>query len=336
MNTPSGSQIPQSGDLALLHTSEVTEEQIDSLGHMNVRFYVSRMGEASRELFERSGVLGGCDASRLRRIDTYTRFLREQFSGATLETRGGFIAGGSDDGGADGLLAGLPGTACYFEIRNADTGDLAALFIVRIELVDVATDRVLAAPTREALQGSGYAMALPAYAYPRTLNFTEPGKVELADLSEAVTENPVIGMMSGRREGVVLPEDCDDRGRLRDDLDVMFLIARAQLADTSQPMGPPVQTDDQGRRFSWAMMETRSVQYRRPASGDRVVSIGADIAWSEKWRHARRWTFVQDTGELLGIADSVGVCIDLDARKAIPIPEELQQAIAENELSRFA
>ena len=239
-----------------------------------------------------------------------------------------------DRSGSAGLLEGPPGILCYFEIRNAETGAVAATFLVRSTLFDTQAQRLIELPAPATWQNSQWAMAVPTQGLPRSLKLSEPSLLDYETVNSAVVDDPAIGMMSGRREGVVRPEDCTAEGRLKDELDVMFLIARQHMEASElagdKAFGPPVQTDSEGRRFSWAMMETRSVQFQRPKLGDSVVSLGADIAWSDKWRHSRRWTFVVDSGELLGIADSLGICIDLDARRALPIPPELMGEIEQH------
>ena len=64
--------------------------------------------------------------------------------------------------------------------------------------------------------------------------------------------------------------------------------------------------------------------------------MGADVAFGDKWRQSRRWMFVKDSGLLLGVSDSVGVCIDLDARRAISIPADMREAIQANLHPEFA
>ena len=76
----------------LLDESVVQASEIDSLGHMNVRFYMERMERANRKLL--SGLELPSDlleTSFVRRTDTYTRFRAEQFEGATLHTVGGVL-----------------------------------------------------------------------------------------------------------------------------------------------------------------------------------------------------------------------------------------------------
>ena len=42
--------------MQLLHESTVLPEEIDSLGHMNVRFYMTRMEQANRVLVANLGI----------------------------------------------------------------------------------------------------------------------------------------------------------------------------------------------------------------------------------------------------------------------------------------
>jgi hypothetical protein len=87
---------------------------------------------------------------------------------------------------------------------------------------------------------------------------------------------------------------------------------------------------DEGHRFSWAMIETRALVFGMPSAGDQLVSIGADVAYGERWRQSRRWAFVQQSGRLIGINDTVGIALDLDERRSIAIPNSIRQAISEN------
>ena len=307
--------------LTLFDESQVDESEIDSLGHMNVRFYGLRAARANLELLKRVGVDPAPSSGQiLRRVDTYSRFHREQFAGATLSTSGGLIEGERVDG--------LEGIGAYFEIRNVGNDELAASFILTNSLIDVVTQRVLKLPEAISLGNSGYTIHVPAHGAPRSLSLAPPRHVALPEVERSVIDDPAAGLMSGRREGEVHHEDCDEHGRLREDVDLMFVIHHPRASTGTSSFGPPLLRDARGRRYSWAMMETRSAVWARPRVNDTVLSIGADIAFSKLWRHTRRWMFVKETGEPLGVSDTVGICIDLDARRAIPIPEEVREAIA--------
>ena len=81
----------------ILDESPVLESEIDSLGHMNVRFYIARIDRANNALLK----LIGIDAAALpgiviSRSDTYSRFHREQFADSSLEVHGGLLKTGKD------------------------------------------------------------------------------------------------------------------------------------------------------------------------------------------------------------------------------------------------
>lgn len=109
--------------LSVTHTSEVTEDQIDELGHMNVRWYARHALAATSAMTERLGV----GAPRCR--SAYTRHHREQLVGAVLEVRSGVL------GGASRLRL-------YHELRNVADGVLAATFVHELDHPPVETPAV--------------------------------------------------------------------------------------------------------------------------------------------------------------------------------------------------
>ena len=315
-------------ELRVLHESTVQPEEIDALGHMNVRYYMTRVDQANRSMLAEMGIQEE-PGKAIRRLDTYTRFHREQFAGATLHTLGGLIAvAGSDESReANG----------YFEIRNPDNNQVAASFILRSCLIDVSSQQVLDITANSVNNDtSEYRVLVPEHGMPRSLSLNDPARISLEELEAVVGDDPTPGMMSGRRKNVVHADDCDSDGRLREEVDLMFVLHRPTTGDENELGGPPVMRDSEGRRYSWAMIETRSVVWHRPMEGEIVLSIGADIANGEKWRQSRRWMFAEKTGLLLGISDSVGLCIDLDARRSIPMPFDVIEAIERSSLPQFA
>ena len=292
----------------------VLDSEIDSLGHMNVRYYVDRVARANRALLAEVGV--GKPVFRgaiVRRYDTYCRFRREQFAGAELQVAGGVLDAGPEQ------------VRCYFEIRNPAKDEIAASFVTGTRLIDPEDQQTVALPEAVVAACDAFVVPLPEHGQPRSLTLSAPrSDVSLAELIERVPANPSAGMMSGRRDVEVPAEDCDEQGWLRDDVDVMFLMHRVQAQQNAGAFGPPVLRTDEGHRFSWAMIETRNVVLGRPRVGDNVVSVGADVAFGERWRQSRRWAFVESSGQLVSLHDTVGIALDLDARRSIPIPGSIR------------
>lgn len=143
--------MPPSNSLSVTHTSTVTPEQIDELGHMNVRWYGANAITATAALCERLEV--GAPAL----TSTYTRHHHEQLEGSELEVRSGVV------GGTDQLRF-------FHELRNQATDQLAATFIHDLDYpllematvqlpdygsartIDLSVDPLASAPTLEEVQ----------------------------------------------------------------------------------------------------------------------------------------------------------------------------------------
>src|SRR5262245_51967073 len=112
-------------ELQTTHESTVTEEQIDHLGHMNVRFYAVNAKASTDALLADLPGWGG----RPHVVhDLYTRHLREQLLGTSLVVRSAVIGAGAD------------GLRLYHELAAADTGVLAATFVYRVSPIDEGGD----------------------------------------------------------------------------------------------------------------------------------------------------------------------------------------------------
>ncbi|MFT5202788.1 MAG: acyl-CoA thioesterase FadM [Candidatus Aldehydirespiratoraceae bacterium] len=150
-----------SAQLQVTHTSHVTEDQIDHLGHMNVRFYGINATAGTHTMLEERGVPAGTPI-----VDIHTRHHHEQMRGNALEVRSGLVEVGRN-------------LAIYHELRNAADDDLAASFVhvldhARLEApvvaipehgrprsLDLATDPVSSAPSLEVLQQLGLESRAP-------------------------------------------------------------------------------------------------------------------------------------------------------------------------------
>jgi acyl-CoA thioester hydrolase len=303
--------------MRILDEGPVLDSEIDSLGHLNVRYYIARVERANRRLLGELGV--GSPVFRgaiVRRYDTYCRYRRDQFAGAQLKVAGGEQAFDSRE------------LRCYYEIRNPAKEQIAATFVTATALIDPVDQQRVPFPA-ELFESSPLPLIeLPEHGKPRSLSLEPPRTdVVMADIDARVKPEPAAGMMSGRREATVQPEDCDEHGRLREDVDMMFLMHRPQPGQPAETFGPPVLRTDQGHRFGWAMIESRNVGLGRPNAGDRVVAIGADVGFGERWRQSRRWAFVETSGTLIGIHDTLGVALDLDERRSIAIPASFREAL---------
>jgi acyl-CoA thioesterase FadM len=113
-------------ELRTTHESAVTDDQIDHLGHMNVRFYAVNAQAGTRAML--AGLPGWGPRPHLVH-DVYTRHHREQLLGTALVVRSGVLGAGPD------------GLRLHHELAVRDSGDLAATFVHRISPLDESGER---------------------------------------------------------------------------------------------------------------------------------------------------------------------------------------------------
>jgi acyl-CoA thioester hydrolase len=317
--------------MELLYSSEVKPSEIDHLGHMNVRYYMERVQQANMALMERFGLgAAACKAqgARLVQHDSYTRYHREQFVGSPLVVRGGVLSADPD------------GLALYFEVANDAKQQIAATFILNVSLIERATRQRLPLPDAAVAKAAANLIATPAHGQPRSVDLGAPRlDVRFEDLAERLGDDHA-DPMSRRMERTIEAADCDQFGFLRDSQDMMFgtlRMPRPPKEGEGEPAwGPMTFTSDEGHRFGWASMETRTVRVSQPRAGDALCSIGAEIALYGKVRHSRRWIFNTTTGAIVSLNDNVSVALDLDARRSIEIPAKVRTALERRHLPEFA
>jgi acyl-CoA thioester hydrolase len=319
--------------MKLLYTSEVKASEIDHLGHLNVRYYMERAQQANKALMDSLGLgPAACKAlgARLTQADTYTRYHREQFQGSTLVVRGGVLAASAE------------GLSLYFEVDNDEKAQVAATFIIGVSLFDRATRKRIALPDDAVAKASAELLIeAPEHGRPRTVDLGAPRlDIRYEDLVRRLGDDHS-DPMSRRMERVIEAADCDEFGFLADSQDMMFGTLRmpkvqARGAQEGETWGPMTFVSDEGHRFGWASMESRSVRVAQPRAGDKLCSIGAEIGLYGKVRHSRRWIFNITTGELVSLNDNVAIALDLDARRSIAIPTKVRSALERRHLPEFA
>ena len=315
--------------MQILHESQVLDSEIDRLGHMNVQYYMSRIQAANGTLLAQLGITEEMCKQRgvlLRQRDVYCRFHREQFAGAPLQVLGALL--GVSDRHA----------RCYFEIRNSSDEQMAASLVVASELVSIEDRTPVALPTAiiENSPDLPTIAEIPKAGGPRSLKLSQPRlDVTLDALQAQIVDAGPMSMMTGFFEAQVPAAACDEQGFLRPGEPLMF-AGRRPNQDEDGSFGPPVLTTDEGHRFGWAIMETRAITFAEPRAHTRIVGAGADVALANKTRQTRRWSFDADSKQLLQIHDSVAVALDLDARRAIPIPRSMRASIEQNFLPDLA
>jgi acyl-CoA thioester hydrolase len=313
--------------LRTFDTAEVKPEEIDGLGHMNVRFYMERAQRANRLLLAELGVgadEGEAPGVRATQADTYVRYQREQFQGQLLSVNGGV------------LEATPTGLRAFYELANPARGEIAATFIIVTALTDRATGGPAPLPAETLKAAEAARIELPDHGRPRTIDLAPPRLDLTYDAVAARISEEGSDPWSRRMKWPVPAEACDEHGNLVDTGMLMFGGFRQPSAEEMRRHGPMTFTGDDGHRLGWASLETRMVRVSQARAGDMLSSISAEVGLHAKVRHSRRWLFNLTSGQLVSLNDNVSIALDLDARRAIDIPPSIRRQIEASYAPEFA
>lgn len=285
------------------HRRMVTQDMIDHLGHMNVRYYGECARAGSAAALERAGL----DADGLHLLDVYTRHHREQLVGASLAVRSSVVD-------VDPDRAGL---RLHHELVNTDDGSVAATFVHRFRAGDDAgSDATNGAVDPDAVDAAlGPATGVPEHGRPRSIA-----------IDTALTPPPLAVVrdrgLARRLERTVTPEECEADGSVR--WDAMPMLTWGGEPVDGREM-EHLHEGPNGERIGWATMETRITLHRRARLGDRIQAFGAAVDLRDKTTTHVQWAYHLDDDEPLVSFQVVNLAFDIGARRAMSIPDRLRR-----------
>lgn len=295
------SESPTKTELQLLHKTTVDPNQIDQLGHMNVRFYLAHTLAGARELLKRIGLPGPTDSdgpTRTQFTDLYTRHYHEQLEGASLEVWGGVLEVRDAE------------IRLYFELRNPDRGELAATFAFRGRHEDVKSGGLVDIGDEIALAAERASVDWPKHGQPRSLdlNRTPP--------AQSLSKLKSMGL-GNRPMHVVKESACDAHGVYRVDAFQDLVWASDGINNEEDWL----RTLENGDRMAFATMESRFTLHELPRVGARVQSYWATVGIVGKSSRETFWVFDLDREALLATASFADVAFNVTTRRAIEIPD---------------
>jgi acyl-CoA thioester hydrolase len=296
-------------ELSVLHRAIVGDDEIDELGHMNVRFYLSKALRATDELAARHGLSPDACAALggdVELSDLYTRHHREQLAGAQLVVVGGVLAVRPD------------GVRFYHELRNPARDECAATFVHELALRDWETRAPRPLPENVAKSAGSALVDWPEYGRPRSIDLDAgPPPLSLAGARERG--------IAMRAERAVLAEECGPDGR--------FIPSRYQdMVWGGDPVEPRrtggwLHDTEDGGKMGWATLESRGVLLELPRAGTCIQSFGAEVELSAKVSYRHQWVFDVASGALLCTSSTVNLAFDIGARRAIEIPSAVRRML---------
>ncbi len=284
--------------------NSVQSSDIDQMGHMNVQFYVDHATDGLAALGIHLG-LGPRHArskgARLFARNLHVRFLRERRPGAPFYLRAGVLRVGDDY------------LTVYQEMVGTVSGNVAATFTMDMELLDETSRSPRSLPAAARDKADALLVEQPTHGRPRGLDMAEPRP------APTLREADAMGMLRTYQARIQTTQ-CDAQGRLVP-RHFMGIVSNAVPNLLAQTRG-----DDRSRapKTGGAALEYRFV-YRRYPRVDDVLTLRSGLkqvaAKTYTWCH---WLFDLETGESVASAEAVGIALDLEARKAIPIPDAMR------------
>lgn len=287
-----------------LARSSVQTWQADQMGHMNVQFYLEQATHGLAALGLHLGLgsrFAASENARLHARDHHVRFLREQRPGAPVTMRGGVLAVQDF------------GMRVYLEMYNTVSEEVAATFAVDVELLEMDTHETLPLPAKAKAAAKALIVELPQHGAPRGLEIQPPRP------APTLAEADRLGLVF-TWQGEVLDAQCDGQGRL---------LARhfmGIVSDSIPNLLGKTRGDDRSKnpKVGGAALEYRFHYHAYPKAGD-VLTLRSGLKQvgpkTYIWGH---WLFNLETGKAVATAEAVAIALDLETRKAIPIPDEMR------------
>lgn len=273
--------------------------ECDEMGHMNVRFYVTKCEEAVQVLLAELGFPPAEQRAQNIRaliVDFHIRFLGEVHPGAGLFAHGGVLEAEADH------------LRLFVDMRNAIGGAHNATFNV---VVKFKKDGAFVPLPRKLLTAAlANRVPLPAFAAPRSLSLAP----STANASLKRTEELGLRQIN---LGLVTPAQCDDAGEMRGE----WFMGRV-----SDGIGNLIRTFNpdrglKGSNVGGVALEYRIIIHRRPNPGD-IVAVRSGLAsFNEKTIRMGHWMVDMVRGDAVATMEASAASFDITARKIIPNDE---------------
>ena len=286
-----------------VYRNSVQSWEIDQMGHMNVQFYFEKALQGCVVLWNKLGInekpveLGNTYLSLVR---AHIRFLKEQ----------------------------KPGAPFFLKMGIVELGDVEVKLY--LEMIETITNRPCAAFnfqflwTSNPLEGmkknfprvsEELRVDIPSYGQPRGLSLE---KEDLISLSQASKKNMIDSF-----ESVILLRQCDNMNKIKPSA-YMGVVSDS----TPHLLAYTGTIDENGMtNVGSAALEYKFDFFEYVPLGTHLKIKSGIQSMSNKtfvWKH---WIFNVETGKPVALASAVAVTMDLEARKSIPIPPEMAEAL---------
>lgn len=289
------------GEMTTTVRANVKAWECDVMEHMNVQHYLARSAETLGQLRVLLGLPAG---STLRHRRERVLFMRELRNGASFEIATGILALGSH------------GLTTFNEMRNIDSGAIAARFVIDLDLIAAGSGDTLPLPAACRAAAQPWRIATPADLRP-AVELRQPPARDWAT-AEA------LGLFDTAR-GTIEPWECDARGELHP----RFFMARCSDAVTHLQHHYGLTPDyRQARGLGSAALEY-DIEFHRPLrAGDAIVTRSGLREMQGKIQYFFHWFLDAASRETVATVETAGTLFDFATRRSVPIPDDLRELAA--------
>jgi acyl-CoA thioester hydrolase len=288
------------------YRGNVNTWECDEMGHMNVRFYLAKAEEAIIILLAEMGYSPAeLTRQNLRALsmDYHVRFLTELHPGAGVYATAGIIEARSDH------------LRIFVDLRHAQGHMPAATFNVIVQLQDD-TDRFMSWPPGIIAKAEQFAVELPPFATPRSLDLEPSQATATKEQSEKLNLHQI-------NLGIVHRDQCDLTGEMK---------AEWFMGRVSDGIGNLIRTfnPERGQKNSnvgGAALEYRIIIRKRPRPGDILAVRSGLAAVGDKTITMCHWMIDMESGEAVATMAAAAASLDIKERKIIPNSDERKKAM---------
>lgn len=303
-------------DLPITFRGTVAPSEIDEMGHMNVRYYIKKAGEAVSHLLNTIG-MGPDRRKRLGLIHTpldhHVRFLKESHLAMPINARAGFITVSPDR------------LRIFVELYHSTSGAISATLTGDYVLTHGAYGGRCDWPRDVLAEAEKLMCELPDYAAPRGIDLPEPTTIPswqtAEDLQLAEISRVEVSRDKLAADGLLAPE---------------FFIGT--ISDGIPAFLATIDMDRSARLndgVGGAALEYRLFYFRRPEAGELTVTRSGFLEVGNKTFLHGHWIFDQN-GKPVSSISAIAVTFDLKARKSMAMPPEVRAAYETKIVPGFA
>lgn len=289
------------GEMTTTVRANVKAWECDVMEHMNVQHYLARSAETLGQLRVLLGLPAG---STLRHRRERVLFMRELRNGASFEIATGILALGGH------------GLTTFNEMRNIDSGAIAARFVIDLDLIDAGSGASLPLTPAARAAAEPWRITAPADLRPPPQLRQPPAR----DWATAEAR----GLFDTAR-GTIEPWECDARGELHP----RFFMARCSDAVTHLQHHYGLTPDyRQAHGLGSAALEY-GIEFHRPLrAGDAIVTRSGLREMQGKIQYFFHWFLDAASRETVATVETAGTLFDFATRRSVPIPDDLRALAA--------